>query len=230
MRGTMQCKAKAKHTQAQCRQDVVPGMDVCHYHGGKSPIGPGLPQFKTGRYSKFLPSRMAADFNAAMGDPELISLRKEIATVDARIIDVLKRVDTGEAGVIWQAAQAAMTRFDREWVKKDGDGMEAALADMRRLLTQGASDWATWRVIVGELIDAKRKLVEAEQRRLTMAHESLTADRAMMLLSQVVQILQRHITDRRILGAIAADIQGTLLMRKRDEVYEPVGMGPHAAD
>ena len=116
---------------------------------------------------------MAADFNAAMGDPQLVSLRKEIATVDARIIDVLKRVDTGEAGVIWQAAQAAMARFDKEWVKKDGAGMELALADMRRLMSQGASDWAAWRVVVAELIDAKSKLVDTEQKRITLAHESL---------------------------------------------------------
>ena len=128
------------------------------------------------------------------------------------------------------SAQAAMARFDREWVKKDGDGMEAALAEMRRLMTQGASDWAAWRVIIGDLIESKRKLVDTEQKRITLAHESLTADRAMLLLTQVVQILQRHITDRRILGAIAADIQGTLLMGKRDEVYEQVGIGPHAAD
>ena len=217
----MQCTAKSKRTHEQCRDKAMHGREVCYHHGGRTPIGPGSPHLRTGQYSKFLPSRMAADFNAAMGDPDLISLRKQIATVDARIIDVLKRVDTGEAGVIWQAAQAAMARFDREWVKKDGDGMEAALADMRRHITQGVSDWATWRVVVGELIESKRKLIESEQKRLTLAHESLTADRAMLLLTQVIQILQRHIPDRRILGAIAADIQGTLLMRKRDEAYEP---------
>ena len=226
----MFCHAKSKRTQKPCGAKAMNGQEVCYHHGGKTPIGPGSPHFRTGSFSKFLPSRMAADFNVAMGDPELVSLRKEIATVDARIIDVLKRVDTGEAGVIWQAAQAAMARFDREWVKKDGAGMEAALADMRRLMTQGASDWAAWRVVVGELIESKRRLVDTEQRRLTLANESLTADRAMMLLAVVVQILQKHITDRQVLGAIAADIQGTLLMRKRDEVYEPVGISPHAAD
>ena len=47
----------------------------------------------------------------------------------------------------------------------------------------------------------------------------------MLLLTQVVQILQRHITDRRILGAIAADIQGTLLMRQRDNTYEQAAIG-----
>jgi hypothetical protein len=172
---------------------------------------------------------MAADFDAAMSDPELISLRKEVATVDARIIDVLKRVDTGEAGVIWQAAQAAMARFDEERVRKDDAGMDAALADMRRLLGQGASDWATWRVVVGELIESKRKLIDTEQRRMTLAHESLTSDRAMMMMARLIGIVQKHVTDRQALGAIAADMQAELLMRKRDETYEQVRLPPDAA-
>jgi hypothetical protein len=226
----MQCTAKSKRTHEQCRDQAMKGREVCYHHGGRTPLGPGSPHFQTGKFSKFLPSRMAADFNAAMGDPELVSLRKEIATVDARIIDVLKRVDTGEAGVIWQAAQAAMARFDREWVKKDGAGMEAALADMRRLMTQGASDWAAGRVVVGELIDAKRKLIDTEQRRITLAHESLTADRAMMMMAQVVRIVQMHVTDRQVLGAIAADMQAELLMRKREDIYEQARIGPDAAD
>jgi hypothetical protein len=173
---------------------------------------------------------MAADFNAAMGDPELVSLRKELATVDARIIDVLKRVDTGEAGVIWQAAQAAMARFDRAWDNKDGPGMTATLAEMRRLIGQGASDWAAWRVVIIELIDTKRKLVDTEQRRITLAHESLTSDRAMMMMARLIGIVQTHVKDRVILGAIAADMQADLLMRKRDDVYEQVRIGPDAAD
>ena len=226
----MICHAQSKRTGVQCKHHATPGYDVCRVHGGRTPIGPGSPHFRTGRFSKFLPSRMAADFNAAMGDPELVSLRKEIATVDARIIDVLKRVDTGEAGVIWQAAQAAMARFDREWVKKDGAGMEAALADMRRLMTQGASDWAAWKVIVEGLIDAKRKLVDTEQRRVTLAHESLTSDRAMMMMARLISIVQTHVKDRVILGAIAADMQADLLMRKRDDVYEQVRIGTDAAD
>src|SRR5215510_4129840 len=100
------CHAKAKHTQQPCRNHVTPGKEVCRFHGGKTRLGPGSGTFKTGAWSKFLPSRMAADFDTAMRDPSLMTLRKEIATVDARIIDLFKRVDSGEAGAIWTAAQA----------------------------------------------------------------------------------------------------------------------------
>jgi hypothetical protein len=149
---------------------------------------------------------MFAAYKAAGLDPELMSLRQDLALLDARIMDVLKRVDTGEAGVVWHDAQAAMARFDRAWVKKDGAGMEAALAEMRRLIGQGVADWAAWRA-VEKLIEQRRKLVESEQHRLTLAHEMINREQAMALMGQVVDILRRHVPDRQVLNAIALDIQ-----------------------
>jgi hypothetical protein len=117
-----------------------------------------------------------------------------------------QRVDTGESGALWQAAQAAMVRFDRARGRKDVEGIEVALADVQHLLTQGVADYAMWREI-DELIDQRRRLVESEQRRLTLAHEILSQDRAMALMGQVVDILRRHVRDRDVLGAIARDMQ-----------------------
>jgi hypothetical protein len=202
----MQCKAFSRRNQQQCRNHAIKGLQVCRMHGGKTPRGPSSANYNDGRHSKFLPSRMFAAYREAGLDPELMELRDDIALLDARIIDVLKRVDTGEAGVIWQAAQAAMVRFDREWAQKDGAGMELALADMRRLMPQGAADYAAWREI-GELIEQRRKLVESEQRRLTLAHEIISRDQAMALVGQVVDILQRHVRDRNILNDILLDVQ-----------------------
>jgi hypothetical protein len=182
------------------------GLAVCRMHGGKTLRSPASANYKDGRYSRFLPSRMFAAYREAGLDPELMSLRQDLGLLDARIIDVLKRVDTGEAGAIWQAAQAAMVRFDRAWLKKDGKDMESALAEAKRLMTQGASDYAAWQE-VGSLMDQRRKLVESEQRRLTLAHEVLSRDQAMALMGQLVDILQRHVPDRNILNAIALDIQ-----------------------
>lgn len=198
-------------------------------HGGKSPIGPGLPQFKTGRYSAFLPSRMAADFDAAMGDPELVSLRKEIATVDARIIDLYRRVDKGEAGTIWEELHEAWASLERAQARAEAGAYQTAFDHVKRIVAKGFNDTAAWAEVCNQ-IDLRRKLVDSEQRRLTLAHESLTQDRAMMMMSRLVGIVQKHVTDRQILGAIAADMQAELLMRKRDDVYEQVRIGSDAAD
>lgn len=175
-------------------------------HGGKTPMGPGLRQFRHGRRSKFLPSRMAADYHACVDDPALTELRQDIATIDARIIDVLKRVDTGEAGVVWRKAQAAMAKFEREQAQGHVEAMEVVLGQVRHLIMRGASDHAAWDE-VGNLIDRRRKLVDSEQRRIALASETLSAEQAMILLTVIVGIIQRHVTDREVLRAIASDFQ-----------------------
>ena len=36
-KGAQRCHARSKTTGQQCRQAVVPGATVCHYHGGAAP-------------------------------------------------------------------------------------------------------------------------------------------------------------------------------------------------
>jgi hypothetical protein len=64
-------------------------MKVCKFHGGKTPVGSAAPGFKHGRYSKVLPTVMAEHYQRAKDDHQWMSLREEIALVDARIGEVL---------------------------------------------------------------------------------------------------------------------------------------------
>lgn len=100
---TMQCHAKTR-SGAPCRgQAMLNGR--CRMHGGATPAGVALPHFRTGRRSRDLPARLAARYQEARSDPQLLELREGIALVDARIADLLARVDAGESGARWRALQ-----------------------------------------------------------------------------------------------------------------------------
>ena len=43
-------------------------------HGGTTPRGLALPQTRTGRFSKDLPTRLLANYQAAPADPEMLAL------------------------------------------------------------------------------------------------------------------------------------------------------------
>jgi hypothetical protein len=202
----MQCHAKSKRSQSQCRNPAMKGLKVSRIHGGKTPRGPASVHYKDGRRSRFLPSRMFQEYASALHDPELISMRRDIALMDARIIDVLQRVDTGEAGSLWRQAQAAFAKFRQEQDKNNVDGMTLALMQAERLITQWAADYAAWHE-VGDLIEQRRKLCESEQRRVTMAHETLNQEQALALMGQVVAVVKRHVPDPQILTAIALEMQ-----------------------
>src|SRR5512137_3225662 len=95
------CTATSKRTHEQCGAWAVPGREVCHWHGGRSPRGLAHPSTRTGRFSKDLPTRMLANYQAALADPEMLALSEELAVVTAREADLIARVDTGEAGAVW---------------------------------------------------------------------------------------------------------------------------------
>src|SRR5262245_26413920 len=138
----MRCTAKSKQRQDQCRLSAVPGRTVCKFHGGKIPRGPALPQFKNGKYSKFLPSRMLQRYRDAEADPELTSLRSELSLIDARLVDLLRRVDTGESGEIWEALQKEWADFRLNRRLQDVPKMHENIAKMDQLFARRLTDHA----------------------------------------------------------------------------------------
>jgi hypothetical protein len=54
----IRCSARGKQSGNPCRQPVVPGRQVCYYHGGASPRGLASPHWKHGRDSRALGALM----------------------------------------------------------------------------------------------------------------------------------------------------------------------------
>lgn len=75
-------------------------------HGGKTPQGIALPQTTHGRYSKHLPTRLLANYEAAKTDPNMLVLHDEIALVDARINELLAINEITQAQLAWPEIQS----------------------------------------------------------------------------------------------------------------------------
>jgi hypothetical protein len=105
------CGAKTKHDGTPCERSPVRGRTRCRVHGGKTLVGSASPTYRTGRYSKYVPERLRERYEAAEDDAELLSLRGEIALTDARLLDLLARVNTGESGQLWAELRRAYREF-----------------------------------------------------------------------------------------------------------------------
>jgi hypothetical protein len=205
----MQCRAKSKRSQERCKRWATPGREVCRMHGGRTLVGLAAPRLKTGRYSKFLPTRLAAEYERAAQDPELRALRHELAVVDARINDLLGRVDTGEAGRLWCHARAAWRRLKRAQVIGRPPLQARAAVELDGILEQAVGDDAAWHEIL-QLIEQRRKLVESEAKRLAAMQQMMPKEQAMLWLATVVAIHKRHITDPETLQKISLDLSALL--------------------
>ena len=202
----MKCQAH-KTNGDPCNAQAIRGKRVCRVHGGLTPSGLASPHYTHGRYSKALPARLAARYDEATTDPALLELRADVALLDARLADVLSRVDTGESGALWTTLQNH--RRDVLAAKRVGDSVAQAVALNALLETvgQGHADYRAWQEI-GALLEQRRKLVESERKRLIEAQQTLTVEKAMLLIGAISGIIKAHVHDRAILAAIGRDIEG----------------------
>lgn len=195
------CGAKTRSGKP-CGNTAVLANGRCRMHGGKMPVGAALPQFKTGRYSKYLPERLMERYQQAAADPELLALRDEIALIDARLNDLLSRVEAGEAGVLWENTRKAWLSYLR---KRDTPQEHEAQSLLDELIERGANEYQAW-AEVHVIIEQRRKLSESEQKRLVAMRQMVTSEQAMMLIVALQDAVKRHVTDRAVLAAIAADV------------------------
>ena len=124
----MQCGAKTR-SGAPCRSKAMPN-GRCRMHGGKSLSGAAVNTFKHGRYSKHLPTRLAARYQEALADQEILSLHEDIALLDLRIWELLGSGKKTPNAVEWFAVEQALD-LRRRLV----DSERKRLVDMQQLMT-----------------------------------------------------------------------------------------------
>jgi hypothetical protein len=178
----------------------------CEVHGGKTPIGIASPNLRTGRYSKSLPARLSQDYEQALADPDLLSIREDVALLDSRLADVLAAASNHEAGELWANLKAALKEYDGARGKDIEQKRSDALANIRWLINEGYQEWQAWRDIRA-LLQERKSLVESERDRLKQMQLMITTERANVLLGAIAGIIRTHVTDRTALTGIAADMR-----------------------
>jgi hypothetical protein len=186
----------------------------CRLHGGKSLSGMQAPSYKTGRYSKVLPARLASRYQEALSDGALLELREEISLVDARLADLISRVDSGESGEVWRLLRTMFAEFSKARSAGKIPEMTQALADIEALIVRGLADYSAWQDI-SQALEQRRKLVESERKRLVEMQQMITTEQAMILMAAIVDTIRRHVSDTSALAAISADITKLITIEAR---------------
>ncbi len=177
----------------------------CRMHGGKQPHGIARSNTKHGRYSKYLPGRLLERYQESLVDSELLALREEISIVDARISDLLTRVESGESGENWEAIQKAWQEFREARSTRKTELIAIAEDRLEMAIDAGVTDYTAW-TEVRQAIELRRKLVDSERKRLVAAQQMITADEVMLLITAIADTVRRNVSDSDTLSAIQADI------------------------
>lgn len=200
------CNARRSNGQGYCMKLPAAGRTRCYKHGGATPIGPASPQFKHGRRSKYLPGNVAALYEEALQNPQLMSLRDEIALLDMAINQNLEAVTWGESRERWETVISSALTINRAIASGDANLLAAAVNDLTRVANnQSQSDTAINDVV--NFVEQRRRLVETQTKLEAVLNQNITAERAVLFAAAIADIVTRHVTDPEIRQRIAQDIR-----------------------
>lgn len=200
---TVACNAKKK-SGGRCKNPGTGTGGRCKFHGGATPVGPAAPSWKHGRHSKYLPSGLAAKYHDALNDPELTSLRSELALVDGRVSELLEAL--GETGNVrlWKEARAKLDAIQATGKKRvNAAQAQSLMTELDALLTRGLSHAATWDELYAAL-DLRRRTSESETRRLKDLQQLVPVNQMFSFLSVFMTEVKVVVKDPAVLTRLSA--------------------------
>jgi hypothetical protein len=153
-----------------------------------------------------LPTRLLESYDLAFNDSEILALRHELAVCDARIGDLLGRVDTGEAGSLWRNLRESYSDLLAANASGDMGQAATALNDIGRLIGRGQSDYAAWHEVL-IVIEQRRRLAESEQKRLVAMKAMIPSERAAVLFTRIGSAIKTIVKDEGERRALAREFR-----------------------
>jgi len=173
-------------------------------HGGKTPRGIASPHTKTGRWSKDLPTRLAAIYGEMESDDTLLSLRDDIRLSDAMMRANFAKLQSGESGEAWKLMKKAVDALTDGITREDFPGMIKALREMRDVVDGRIAHHAAEDEIRTGL-EQRRKLIETEQKLTLQGERAISAEQVTLLFAALGEIVRRYVPDAATLLKIQTD-------------------------
>jgi hypothetical protein len=182
-------------------------------HRGGAVRGVAHPNFRGKGYAKDLPHNLVNSFTKALADPDLLSMRKEVALLQVRIQELVGRLHTGEAGSLWSELQQAYRDYRKALNDHDDAAAGRALESLGNRFAQGADHEAAWNEIQ-KAIDDKARVASREWKRLVDLQQVITAEQAMALIGAIMTSVKDNVHDVGAQRAIADDLAKLLHSRR----------------
>lgn len=199
-------KVNPDGTPRRCRLRKMNGLWVCQKHGGKSLKGTASPSFVHGMYSTKMPKHLVDAFHQAMDDPDLLSLRADLAVSHVRVAELIGRLETGEHADLWKQLRKTHKEL-HALLKDDSPDLPSIIPLSERLgaiIEKGVEVEKTWELLA-EAIERKANIAQKEHKRLVDMQQMMTKEAAAMIFAAYGDVVRRNVTDRTILAKIAVE-------------------------
>lgn len=210
MKDAARCQGKNRQTGERCKRAAKKGRKFCRVHGGNLPVGPAHPNWKDGDRSIYLPARMREEYDKAVRDPKRYSYERNLGRLEALAAEIFAKLDQGNTVAQWEAAREEMAKANVASQEADLDGMLLSLNRAWQIFEEGATQERAQEPIRRELLGIMveiRHTVEAEIKRQHQERLVVTQEQMVAIRARWIEIIARHIRDKKTLGRIADDFE-----------------------
>ncbi len=206
---TRHCGAWARSKGYPCPQNKAAGRNRCRMHGGAQPVMSASPQYQGKGRSKYLPRELRGQYEEIMARPDLLSLRNEIGLVQLRVQQLTEQLSTKASQAVFDDLGDLWEAYKQAGAAGDGDKAVALQTALDAKVREGAAIGQKWRELIGTAKD-KAHLARLEMENMIDAHQMISVERVILMISELGDLVQRTVKDKSALAIISSELVGIL--------------------
>lgn len=185
------------------------GMKGCKYHREGINKGENNGNYKHGRYSKYLPKdigKLIDELKESRREGEMLSLADQIDLAEARIVQLVKQLDTSASEQTWRDIGSARTAIMAGIKSGDANQINAALNTLQEISQKGTKEYRAW----DELFRAQRHyntLITSERKKMIEDKFMVAVDEIGLIFEMVGQAIFNRIQDAKLRAELGSDIR-----------------------
>lgn len=156
-------------------------------------------------WTRFLGRRRLTELERALTDPELVSLRQELAVVDMRIAELRERTASGEGRRAWGRLRRRLEVLQIHIGEAKWDRVQETATEMKRIIEDGATDYERWQEIES-LLELRRKLADTERKYEELHQLAIPAAQLGRLFDDLLRAVETIIPDRGLQRRLLAEV------------------------
>lgn len=159
-----------------------------------------------------IPQIIRQDYLDAQNNPDLLSLRDDIALLDARRNQLMGFIDSGINPKDLSRIGDLLLEFETAVANRDTAKSQKVFKELKGITESHTDVYEQWKEVLS-LLEAKRRLIEAERRRIVDLTAMVDSATAMRVINDIYSIIINNIKDEKVLRQIKAELQTVLSER-----------------
>lgn len=208
--------------EVSCKNYPVREEEFCRFHGGMvqkkqeenalvSHVKQSITRAKDGKYATVFRRDLLHHYFTAKELDDPYSQREELALIDARLLSLAEQLSAGDNAKFFASLEEI--RFSLETListqiktpEETQRDITGVYVKVNEIIGEAKDERRRWDEIY-QVIELRRRVVESERKRAVEAQRTLTEAQGMTMVSLILNIINRNVTDDTTRTAIATEL------------------------